>query len=207
MRRTIGSTSSSRVNASALDNGSWTDVNSLDLTSPNDTGAGALNGNAAANRNVKGPIAIIPSSPIPPDQLFFIRWVPLAISGAEDGLSVDDFAIRVNQPDGDADGRADSVDNCVTVSNQDQTDSDGDGAGDACDPVDRDGDGVLDADDNCPSVVNADQANGDGDGRQRLRPPCPRDSAGRDGCARRDGSRRHRSRRPRRRKRRSGRKN
>jgi hypothetical protein len=36
-------------------------------------------------------------------------------------------------PDGDADGIADSSDNCVAQSNPEQTDSDGDGVGDACD--------------------------------------------------------------------------
>ena len=37
-------------------------------------------------------------------------------------------------PDGDGDGVRDSRDNCPAVGNPDQRDSDGDGAGDACDP-------------------------------------------------------------------------
>ena len=41
-------------------------------------------------------------------------------------------------------------DNCQFVSNWDQTDSDGDGVGNACD--------------NCPSKANADQLDSDGDG-------------------------------------------
>jgi len=48
------------------------------------------------------------------------------------------------------------------VSNADQTDSDGNGRGDACD--DRDGDGIMDAWDDCPDRVNADQADHDDDG-------------------------------------------
>jgi hypothetical protein len=46
--------------------------------------------------------------------------------------------------DADSDLICDSLDNCPTVANHDQTDTDGDGLGDACDP-DDDGDGVLDA--------------------------------------------------------------
>ena len=57
----------------------------------------------------------------------------------------------------------DSADNCPTTFNPDQTDTDNDGAGDACDD-DDDGDTILDADDNCPLTANTDQADCDGDG-------------------------------------------
>lgn len=65
--------------------------------------------------------------------------------------------------DTDADGVADTADNCPTVANPSQADLDVDGAGDACDP-DDDADGVADAADNCATTPNADQADLDHDG-------------------------------------------
>jgi uncharacterized delta-60 repeat protein len=66
-------------------------------------------------------------------------------------------------PDDDDDGIPDSQDNCRGLPNPDQTDTDQDGQGDACDS-DDDGDGVPDDEDNCPGVSNADQADADDDG-------------------------------------------
>lgn len=62
------------------------------------------------------------------------------------------------------------LDNCPYVRNASQTDSDGNGIGDACqqgtatNPVDTDGDGWDDGIDNCPNTPNADQSDIDHDG-------------------------------------------
>ncbi len=65
--------------------------------------------------------------------------------------------------DSDNDGVDDARDNCPTVANVDQKDTDNDGIGDACDK-DIDNDGVLNAQDNCVKDANADQRDDDGDG-------------------------------------------
>ena len=74
--------------------------------------------------------------------------------------------------DTDGDGIADRKDNCPLVANADQTDSDSDGKGDACEevpeepetpetPEDTDGDGIPNGADNCPEVANPLQEDAD----------------------------------------------
>jgi hypothetical protein len=55
------------------------------------------------------------------------------------------------------------TDNCPSIANSDQADSDHDGRGDACED-DNDGDGVKDDRDNCPTKSNQDQLDTDEDG-------------------------------------------
>jgi len=67
--------------------------------------------------------------------------------------------------DSDGDGVLDGDDNCPSVPNEDQANSDGaNDGGDACD-ADDDNDGILDDNpDNCRTVFNPDQTDSDGDG-------------------------------------------
>ena len=68
--------------------------------------------------------------------------------------------VRFSGPyyDYDRDGINDAVDNCPTISNSDQLDSNHNGFGDVCEyDYDMDGDGVRDVHDNCPRVPNPDQ--------------------------------------------------
>jgi len=65
--------------------------------------------------------------------------------------------------DTDDDGVPNAYDNCPSTANTDQTDTDDDGQGNACDD-DDDSDTVADASDNCPLVHNPDQTDSDGDG-------------------------------------------
>ena len=83
------------VNATALNTGTYTDVDNLDFTSPTTVlPLGALDGNAAANRTSVS--FTITGLNINAGSIFWIRWNDLNASGADDGLAVDDFSITAN---------------------------------------------------------------------------------------------------------------
>ena len=67
-----------------------------------------------------------------------------------------------NKNDIDLDGIPNEIDNCPTVPNPNQVDTDQLGAGDLCDG-DVDGDNIRDKHDNCPTIKNRDQKNLDND--------------------------------------------
>jgi hypothetical protein len=79
---------------------------------------------------------------------------------------LDTQAVVANEcfADADADNIPDHLDNCPGVANPAQTDTAGNGTGDACNP-DRDGDGLANHLDNCPELPNAEQIDADRDRR------------------------------------------
>ena len=79
--------------------------------------------------------------------------------------------------DTDGDEVRDVVDNCPTVKNGSQLNTDGDGEGNACDG-DDDNDGVPDSGDNCVIDPNPGQEDGDADGYGDACPPVHSDSDG-----------------------------
>ena len=71
-------------------------------------------------------------------------------------------SFTIGHLDVDLDDVPDYIDNCPTVANPSQDNTDGDSQGNDCDD-DDDNDGLLDTADNCSLIVNPSQANYDGD--------------------------------------------
>jgi hypothetical protein len=137
------------VGATGLTSGSWNSVPALNFLTPTPSStAGPRDGTVSTNRRAVA--AVVPVS-IPNGAIFWIRWEDHDIPGStDDGLAVEDVSVTALAPDADADTVPDAADNCPSLANADQVNSDGaaDG-GDVCDG-DDDNDGVPDADDPFP---------------------------------------------------------
>ena len=77
------------LNATGLSGGTWTGVSALNFITPDTATTGAKNGNAAAERTVLN--STITGLSIPSGATFWIHWVDVDATGADDGLAVDDF--------------------------------------------------------------------------------------------------------------------
>ena len=105
--------------------------------------------------------AVTDPTPLPPGT-YTVRARQTDASGNE-GISAPSTFNLVAPPDSDADGIPDAVDNCAGTPNSDQTNADGDGLGNACDPTptggsggpqpDRDRDGIPDSQDTSDASV------------------------------------------------------
>ncbi len=82
------------TSATDLVTGTWTGVAALNFVTPFTTTAGARDGNAAGNRTALS--STISSLSIANGATFWIRWTDTNASGADDGLSVDDFSLTPN---------------------------------------------------------------------------------------------------------------
>lgn len=83
------------LNATGLTDGTWTDVDALDFTSPVTSGTvGALNGNIAPNRTAIS--FTINDLAIPDGAMLWLRWTDFNATGSDDGLAIDDFSITPN---------------------------------------------------------------------------------------------------------------
>ena len=81
--------------ATALDNGTWTDVDALDFKGPITSGTvGPLDGNATVNKTAK--TFTITGLSIANGATFYLRWTDANATGADDGLAVDDVTISFN---------------------------------------------------------------------------------------------------------------
>jgi predicted extracellular nuclease len=86
------------ASATSLTTGTWSDVDALDFTGPDQGGViGLRNGNGATNRTaVAGTISGLS---IASGATFWVRWTDFNATGADDGLAVDDISVT---PAGDA---------------------------------------------------------------------------------------------------------
>ena len=80
------------TDATSLTTGTWIDFNALDFISPVIPGAaGALDGNAVANRSLLS--ATINGLSVGNGNSIWLRWNDFNVTGSDDGLAVDDFSV------------------------------------------------------------------------------------------------------------------
>jgi len=79
------------TNATDLVTGTWTNVAALNFVTPDTVTTGAKNGNAATSQTALS--SSISSLSIANGATFWIRWIDIDASGADDGLAVDDFSL------------------------------------------------------------------------------------------------------------------
>jgi hypothetical protein len=97
----------------------------------------------------------------------------LGLRGAElSRVFVPGVIVEACENDTDSDGFTDAEDNCPNTSN-DQSDVNGDGIGDACQPDDSDADGWPDLEDSCPQTPDAGNVDADEDGSGDVCDTCP----------------------------------
>jgi hypothetical protein len=81
------------LDATSLTAGTWTDVNSLDFSSPVSIGTvGALDGNLSSNQSQIS--HTLSGLTLAAGAGIFIRWNDFNASGADDGLAIDDFTLE-----------------------------------------------------------------------------------------------------------------
>jgi hypothetical protein len=86
------------LDATSLDDGTWTDVDALAFASPDTTGTvGPTDGNSAGHRTaVSGTLdlalAAVPTA-LPPGARLWLRWLDPDAPGPDDALAIDDFSI------------------------------------------------------------------------------------------------------------------
>ena len=86
------------TDATGLTNGTWNDVNALDLLTPSPfNSAGPQNGNDTFNRTA-GITATISSLSIANGSKFYIRFLDFNVPGNNDGLGIDNFSITAAGP-------------------------------------------------------------------------------------------------------------
>ncbi len=89
------------TNADAGNSQTWSNFTALNFNSPSIAGGSAIDGNAAANRQIFMPI-VLTGAVVQPGQEIFLRWRDVDDSGSDAGIAVDDLTVSfqstTNQP-------------------------------------------------------------------------------------------------------------